>query len=204
MTDRRFNDGEIQTYSGLAYNFTAPDPASIRLDDIAHALSNACRYAGHTRRFYSVAEHSVRVSEVLERWERAQGIESLVPAYGLLHDGHEAYVWDCPRPFKPLLGAGYKQFADKADAAIVAALLPCTSRGAFHLPIIKKADNVALVAEARELMHFGPEAWIDWETLYSKVPAPPEGTFPAGSLGWDPALAEEAFHARAKEVGLVA
>lgn len=201
--ERRFDHGEIQTYSGLAYNFAVPDPASIRLDDIAHALANACRYAGHTNRFYSVAEHSVRVSEILERWERAQGISSSVPAYGLLHDGHEAYVWDCPRPFKPLLGNVYRQFADKADAAIITALFPHTSRGAFHLPIIKKADSVALVAEARELMHYGPEAWVDWDDLYSKVPAPPEGTFPADCLGWPPDLAEEAFHARAKEVGLV-
>jgi len=199
----RFDHGEIQTYSGLAYNFAAPDPASIRLDDIAHALANACRYAGHTSRFYSVAEHSVRVSYVLDRWELAQGLASLVPAYGLLHDGHEAYVWDCPRPFKPLLGDVYSQFAERADAAIVEALLPAnTSRKVFHLDVIKRADNVALVAEAKALMHHGPESWVDWDDLYSKVPAPPEGTFPTEALGWDPVLAEEAFHARAKEVGL--
>jgi hypothetical protein len=200
MAKTLFHDGMIQTFTGRPYDFANPDPAQIDLDDIAHALANACRFAGHVKRFYSVAEHCVRVSELLERW----GVGGNVPLYGLLHDAHEAYVWDCPRPFKPLLGKTYEQFAEKADEAIAAALLNYWDRPVpfFKLGVIKEADNVALCAEARTLLVHPPETWIDWEKKYKNVPAPPEGIFPPRALGWSPNLAEEAFHVRATEVGL--
>lgn len=197
----KFHAGTIQTYSGAAYDFAAPDPAAINLDDIAHALSNACRFAGHTKRFYSVAEHCVRVSRILGVWA---GEGSSLPLYGLLHDAHEAYVWDCPRPFKPLLGDVFEQFAAKADAAIAAKLLPywCGPE-VFHMVPIKRADDCALVAEARILMHHGPEEWEAWESRYKFVPALPEPWIEE-AVGWAPELAEEEFHARAREVGLCA
>jgi hypothetical protein len=203
MEALRFESGVIQTYTGLAYDYANPDPASISLDDIAHALANACRFAGHTKTFCSVAEHCVRVSEIIERWEEASGITSHIPAFGLLHDAHEAYVWDCPAPFKPLLGTTYMQYADKADEAIIECLLPPNvSRNVFKLGIIKTADDCATVAEARLMMPFPPECWSAWEDRYSKVPKPPEGIFPAAAVGWDPTLAEEAFQARAHELGI--
>jgi uncharacterized protein len=198
MDGARFHAGTIQTFTGEAFDFANPDPATINLDDIAHALSNACRFAGHTKRFYSVAEHCVRVSEILERWypDSAEA-----PKYGLMHDAHEAYVWDCPRPFKPLLGNVYEEFAYKADVAIGRRfdLIPPV----FHDDEIKAADDCALIAEARILMHYPPEEWEAWEDCYSKVPAPPQGTFVIpDAVGWRPDLAEEAFHRRAEEVGL--
>jgi uncharacterized protein len=191
-----FHKGVIQTYSGLPYDFANPDPDCISLRDIAHALANACRFAGHTKRFYSVAEHSVRVSLILEAW----GLAAPVPRDGLMHDGHEAYVWDCPRPFKPLLGNVYEEFADKADAAIGAhfGFVPADLKA----DIIKQADDCALVAEANILMCYNGEAWEDWPKKYSKVPPPPKGTFVEQAVGWSPQLAEEEFLARAKEVGI--
>jgi hypothetical protein len=53
----------IETFSGKTLKLLAPIWADIRIDDIAHGLSNQGRFSGHTRHFYSVAEHSVRVSE---------------------------------------------------------------------------------------------------------------------------------------------
>jgi uncharacterized protein len=199
----RFRPNEIQTFTGKAYDFEAPTAAMIDLDDIAHALSNACRFAGHVKRFYSVAEHCVRVSYALERWYPA--CADWLPGDGLLHDGHEAYVWDCPRPFKPLFvnaeGVNiYEQFANNADEAIGAKFGIPPRR--LHSPEVKRADDCLLVAEAKLLMHHGPEAWSSWEERYSKVEEPPAEAWWPSSVGWDPEFAEEAFHHRARELGL--
>ncbi len=53
----------IQTYTGICFNPFLPDPKDITLEDIAHALSMMCRYNGHTKEFYSVAEHCVIMSK---------------------------------------------------------------------------------------------------------------------------------------------
>jgi hypothetical protein len=204
----RFHPNAIQTFTGLAYDFEAPTAEMIELDDIAHALSNACRFAGHVRRFYSVAEHCVRVSYAMEAWYPTN---PLLWRDGLMHDGHEAYVWDCPRPFKPLFvnaeGVNiYERFADNADAAIGARFGIDPSR--LHSPQVKRADDCLLVAEARLLMTHGPEEWASWDSRYSEVPPPPLTAWPPegynDAVGWPPHLAEDAFHHRAKEVGLCA
>lgn len=82
------------TYSGVAYYPIDPRPSEVNIRDIAHSLSMQCRYNGHCRDFYSVAEHSVYVSRLVPPEH------SLV---GLLHDAPEAYVTDVPRPLKPYL-----------------------------------------------------------------------------------------------------
>lgn len=90
----------IQTRYGNAF-----DPATglidkIDIQDIAHALSNLCRYAGHCRRFYSVAEHSVLTYRIAKkRWP--DDLDAQWAA--LLHDATEAYVGDVPTPLKVLL-----------------------------------------------------------------------------------------------------
>lgn len=80
----------IRTFTGKLV-----DPVHLTLDDIciediAHSLSNQCRFSGHVRRFYSVAEHSVRVMKKC----------SIDPLAALLHDASEAYLVDLPRPLK--------------------------------------------------------------------------------------------------------
>jgi len=84
---------DIAVYSGW-YDFSDP---VYRLNDIAHSLSQICRFNGHTQRFYSVAEHSVNVSAVCEHlWGKR------LAYYGLLHDATEAYISDLPRPVKAM------------------------------------------------------------------------------------------------------
>lgn len=81
----------ITTFSGVEFNVLEPRPKDVRLVDIAHALSNQGRWLGHTRWFYSVAEHSVRASYMVpQRFRLAV----------LLHDASEAYTGDCPTPIK--------------------------------------------------------------------------------------------------------
>jgi uncharacterized protein len=80
----------IRTFTGRLVDPIHLTPEDICIEDIAHALSNQCRFSGHTRRFYSVAEHSVRVSKRC----------TLDPLSALLHDAPEAYLVDLPRPLK--------------------------------------------------------------------------------------------------------
>lgn len=103
----------IMTYSGHPFVYANPDPDCIIIEDIAHALSNICRYTGHARTFYSVAEHSVRVSYMVEnKYGRQFAFE------GLMHDAAEAYVSDMNKPLKTLLGDVYKRVERIAGDAI--------------------------------------------------------------------------------------
>ena len=86
----------IETYTGKKFYPLNPRPEDVDIIDIAHSLSMQCRFNGHTRFFYSVAEHSAMVSKELA----ATGYNKLIQLYGLLHDAAEAYVCDLPRPIK--------------------------------------------------------------------------------------------------------
>lgn len=142
----------IRTYTGKMFNLLEPDPGVIDIKDIAHALSNQCRFTGHTSTFYSVAEHSVNVSNVpLLNTKELQLI-------GLLHDATEAYLVDLPRPIKKFtdLGAIFKLHENHIWEAIALH---------FGLPLeipeeVHEADRIVLVTEKRDLMRKGP----DWDS----------------------------------------
>ncbi len=102
----------MQTFTGHQFWPLDPRPEEIFIEDIAHSLSMQCRYAGHSIRFYSVAEHSCMIAQYLLP---LYGRE--VALWGLLHDASEAYLVDVPRPVKPYL-AGYKD----AEARVMAAV----------------------------------------------------------------------------------
>jgi len=78
-------------------DFTSRD---VDFDDIAHALSMQCRFNGHLKQFYSVAQHCVAVSELLE----ARGEPVEVQFAGLLHDAGEAYTGDITVPVQRAAG----------------------------------------------------------------------------------------------------
>lgn len=67
----------IATFTGGVFFPLAPRVEDVRISDIAHALSMLCRFAGHTRGFYSVAQHSVLVSRLCSQQDAL---------WGLLHD----------------------------------------------------------------------------------------------------------------------
>src|ERR1044071_8716155 len=86
----------LQTVSGRFVNPFDPDPEQLDAGDIARALANLSRFGGHTRAFYSVAQHSVIVSQLVE--ERGGDAEDAFAA--LMHDATEAYLGDMPHPLK--------------------------------------------------------------------------------------------------------
>lgn len=87
---------EIVTSTGLMIDISRPVIDDIQILDIAHALSNICRYVGHCHDFYSVAEHSVLVSHMVPRQHAM---------WGLMHDASEAYLGDVSTPLKRQLPA---------------------------------------------------------------------------------------------------
>lgn len=136
----------LMTASGLDFYPMAPSPLDVDIEDIAHALANTCRYGGHARSFYSVAQHSVLVSRALppnlRRW-------------GLLHDAAEAYVGDIPRPLKRHL-QGYAEIEATVMGCIAIAL---NLRPLVMPDEVKQVDNAIIADEAKALMPERSRTW---------------------------------------------
>lgn len=148
-------DAWIQTSAGERFYPMHPIPEEVDVRVIAHALSNLCRFGGHSRRFYSVAEHSVLVSHCVPPQDAL---------HALLHDAAEAYLVDVPRPLKGKLG-NYRDIEDRCWLAI-----------AEHFDLdpempesVKKADDAVLEAERRVLM---PRHGHGYWSLPGVQPAP--------------------------------
>lgn len=139
----------IETASGGFLNYDDPDPYDITIEDIARGLTFQPRFMGQTRFFYSVAQHSLLVSKIVAD---LGGHVGQVEA-GLLHDAHEAYIGDCPTPLKRLYGRSYEDVREALDEAIIAAL--DLQPGVFVDPYVKRADGIALRAEAEALKTTG-------------------------------------------------
>ncbi len=148
-------DGSIQTVSGRWLDPLAPLPQSIDIGDIAQALANQCRFGGHSRRFYSVAQHSTIVSDVCER-RGASAAEALA---ALMHDAGEAYLVDLPHPLKHRseLGPPYRKAEKLLEEAI---------RVRFDLvpqPAEMKPIDRSLLATERRIFASTKDAWPELE-----------------------------------------
>lgn len=136
----------MQTASGGVFWPLDPRASEVKIEDIAHALSNMCRYAGHVSEFYSVAQHSVLVSR------------SLPPEYrlwGLLHDAAEAYVVDVPRPIKRFL-TNYAEI----EAGVMRVVVEAFGLTPIEQPeAVTVADNSILGDEKKYLMSNTPKNW---------------------------------------------
>jgi hypothetical protein len=151
----------IQTVSGRRVNPFALADSDIDIDDIAQALANQCRFGGHCRRLYSVAQHSCLVAELV----RAQGGDATDVLWALLHDAPEAYLSDLPHPLKHFseFGRLYRQAEDKLHEAIIQHFrLPAEAPEA-----LRAADRALLATERRALM---VDTW-EWPELRGVEPA---------------------------------
>jgi uncharacterized protein len=177
MTRRPRLGDWTETYSGHQFWALDPDPEDVHIEDIAHALSQLCRFGGHCRDFYSVAQHAVLVSRIVPPTDAL---------WGLLHDAAEAYVVDVPRPLKHLSQfKGYRAI----ERLVMITICHRFNLVSFIQPeSVTKADDQALATEARDLM----KQHYDWRLTATPLPDPIQPC--------PPAEAEQAFLARFKEL----
>lgn len=151
----------IQTFTGKKFYWDRIEDNEYDIVDIAHALSMNCRFTGHTRRFYSVAEHCLMVSSMVP--------ESLSLA-GLLHDAAEAYVHDIPTPLKQWLREHGHLVGDNLEKSIQSEIylrFQCKPFPEEEVEI-KMVDKRMGATEARDLMTGWP--WPEWGPERGYVP----------------------------------
>lgn len=170
---------EIVTYTGKLFNIFDPKPELICIEDIAHSLANTCRFTGHTRKFYSVAEHSVRMALSHELKGH--------PMTRLLHDAAEAYFGDIATPLKRKTyvsdGNTFRPIY-AVEAKILVAISEALGVDLKNDPVIKEGDKRMALTEIRDLMP-KTDAWAGW---YKKYEPLKERIDP-----WTPARAEVEF-----------
>ena len=141
------------TFTGVAFDVIAPTTRDICIRDIAQSLSMQCRFGGHCLRFYSLAEHGLRLSRL---------VGEKMALCALLHDAAHAYVQDISVPLRPLL-EGYD--------ALKQHLWHMIARR-FHLPdtlpeAIRKADLRLTATEIEYLLLSTPKSWLPEVTPYT-------------------------------------
>jgi hypothetical protein len=136
----------IALLSGRPFDLSDPDPAMIQPGEIAHALSQLCRWTGHCKPFFSVAQHCVVVSRIVPPEFALQG---------LLHDASEAFVGDVSSPLKSLLNARAPGVFPEIEGRILEAVARRFGAGWPFDESVKRADMVSAATERRDLMTVG-------------------------------------------------
>ena len=128
--------------SGIIWDVAEPTESMIYWPDLAESMAKQCRWNGHCRGFYSVAQHCVLVSKL---------VDPTLRAHALLHDAHEAFLGDIIRPVKVVLGDALKDVEKRLDQVIygAAGLDKLTD---VQRDRIKDADMRALATERRDIM----------------------------------------------------
>lgn len=176
MTEDRYGDW-ITTHSGRRFYPLDPRVDEIDINDIAHSLSNQCRFAGHCTTFYSVAQHCVFVSLTCHPDEAAEG---------LMHDSPETYLVDIPSPLKKMPEFEAYRKAEQKVAEVIAARFGLQP---IEPPSVKIADKRMLATEARDLTMTEGRGWSTVHEPYDFHIKP-----------WSPEYAKTKFLARFNEL----
>lgn len=150
-------------YTSKEVEFYPLDPLKeeILIADIAHALSLLCRGNGHTKHFYSVAQHSINCAK-----------ESIIRGYSkrvslgcLLHDGSEAYLSDITRPVKKELKR-YLEIEENLQKEIFKSY-NLGDLKEEELLLIKEVDDALLKFEMKELLNYNEIVATELKGSYS-------------------------------------
>lgn len=177
-------DPSITTYTNKEFFLTRPTPEIICIEDIAHGLSNICRYVGQCQPFYSVAEHSIRMAwlvDSIRNWEDPDEYRNAQLA-ALLHDSAEAYIGDVSSGLKHL----FPRLMEIEDRILATVL---DMYGVKMIPEIKDLDVTIRVTEVMNLLPRGHAGW-SFEDPESYEPIIP----------WSPQIAETSFLGMFKEL----
>lgn len=170
----------MQTYNGVCAEPLDLKEKHINLQDVAHALALKCRFGCHCRTFYSVAEHSVRTSVMLQH---SHNDDPALCMLGLMHDASEVYLPDLIAPLKAFYSVNIyhenqtvsaKNLEYRVWLTIMQGLLG-KRRGVRAEPLltwmgesakgpmaqVKFADMVMLATERRDLMGHCSKDWIE-------------------------------------------
>lgn len=165
------DDPWIRLYNGGVLHIRRPRPEQYFIINIAHGLSQVCRFGGQSERFYSVGQHSCMVCDLLPDWLKLTG---------LLHDAAESHgLSDVSAQAKSLLPS-YKALERRHERAIA-------KRFGLIFPFpeaVKEADLRALAWEMKWLMQ-----GYDYRSLPYEPPR-----FPF--VCWTPARARREFLSR--------
>lgn len=157
----------MQTFTGRQFWPLDPRPEEIFIEDIAHSLSMQCRYAGHCKKFYSVAEHSILLAEY---------VPAPFKLWALLHDASETYLLDVIRPLKADL-AGYRAL----EASVMSAVCQRFGLSADMPEVVAEADDRIIGDERSNLS----SCTVEW--TYSPKP------LGVKLHHWSPEMAEAVF-----------
>ena len=177
----------ILTFTGKQVNPLDLLAEDLDIRDIAHALACCNRFAGHTKRPISVAQHSVYVSRLCKAQDAMQG---------LLHDASEAYLGDVTKWLKAT-----PEFTAFREAEDRLQKLVYTRYGC-------RATMVSAVADADKLMlrFEGEVSFSGWPKWSSRWVGYPLLTLQERALigAWKPwswRIAQEAFLVQFKLLG---
>lgn len=143
----------IQGWDGKPYDLLTPSVEGVPEPEvIAASLSKLCRFTGHLDQFYSVAEHSVILSRIVE--------EHLLPGYiraaanALMHDAQESLVADISTPLKrSSVMIEYEVLEREWKAAVE--LKYDTALTMEDGAVVAEADNDMGIIEARTMFRGG-------------------------------------------------
>ncbi len=187
IRDTQKMSSSILTYTGKWFDILKPDPSLIDLLDIAGALSKLCRFGGHCRKFYSVAEHSIWAAELMRQ---RIGTDPVLIRWALLHDASEAYVVDIPRPAKAQL-ADYIKIEDAIQRTVA-------KRFYLPWPIPQEVHEVD-----RDLLSLELRAYMPKQSEHLLPTLPAQGlTIGLRSEPLMPADAERLLLEKAKALGI--
>lgn len=161
----------METFTGLMVDPLHIHPDEIRIEDIAHALALQCRYNGHCKHFYSIAQHSVLVSDFSD---------FSLGLFGLLHDAAEAYLGDMITPLKNVM-LQYKPCEKAIQRSVFGKFCGRLPNDTERQQLVD-VDTGVLLAEAHHLM---PSKGIGWRDNVKPIRIDP--------IFWSPEMAERNF-----------
>jgi hypothetical protein len=175
----------IPTFTGKVFNVTFPSSRDISIRDIAHSLSMQCRFGGHCQQFYSVAEHSLILSHLVDK---------KIALYALLHESPHAYIHDVVIPLQPLF-PGYQEMANRIWAMVAKRF-----RLSPVIPLaIRNADLKLRASEIEYLLLPTTRTWLQGVTPFTLEEL---GLRHSKQLGMLPREANRQFLARFAELAI--
>jgi hypothetical protein len=168
----------MQTFTGRLIDVEDPSPDDVTIEDVAHALSMTCRYGGHCRDFYSVAEPSVLVEQYGNSTVGPHcDLTNELRLELLLHDAAKAYVGCLVAPVKRSMSSSVNRFdeLERVWQLVIGEKFGLGQRLACpSSDLVKRCDLAVVSTEVVALFgtiqsHWWDEVWTEEPVLDGKV-----------------------------------